>query len=89
MKEIKINYLSLVGNSTYNVSSDICTICRESIYNKCIKCSQKKEDIKCCCVIGECNHAYHYCCMNNWISSNTYISKNCPLCNNEWKMKKK
>lgn len=87
--DIEINYISLFGNYSYNIPSDICTICRESIYNKCLKCSLSSEESECNSVIGVCNHAYHYCCINNWNQGNSLNSKNCPLCNKEWKMQKK
>ena len=81
-----VNKIFLIANYNFNKSDDICSICRENINDKCIKCNINYN--KCHSVLGECNHAYHLCCINNWKNSNTNISNNCPLCNKKWIIKK-
>ena len=79
---ITIKHLNLTGSS--NFLYDICGICRVNILNNCNKCS---DDIKCYSIVGVCNHAFHYCCITDWI--NTQNKKICPMCNQKWDIKKK
>ena len=64
---ININHVCFKGVSHLNISSDVCAVCRESIFDKCNKC-QQNNDIRCKCysVMGVCNHVYHHCCNNVW-----------------------
>jgi hypothetical protein len=87
MANININHITINAYSSLDVLNDNCAICREHLYNKCIKC-QDFDNIKCYSVIGICNHGYHYCCIDSWLKSNSYSIK-CPICNEDWKLKER
>ena len=107
--QITINHISFRATSSLNISSDICAICRDHIYEKCSKCSNKNnednkenKDNKCykCSnknnknnnyygVIGECGHAYHYCCILSWNGDLSTIRQKCPMCNQNWTMRQR
>ena len=88
METIKINHISFMGKSSLNILSDVCAICRENVMDKCIKCCNENSR-ECKSVIGECNHAFHFCCIQSWTNGLSSISQRCPLCNNKWEFKKK
>ena len=87
---ININHVCFKGVSQLNISSDVCAVCRESVFDKCNKC-QQNSDIRCKCysVMGICNHVYHQCCIKDWSNDSYYNSKKCPMCNNVWKLKER
>lgn len=93
--DISINHISLRAKSSLNTSSDTCAICRENVCDGCIKCQQANESSqntqmkKCFSVIGVCGHTYHYCCIQNCLSTQHYGGKKCPMCNKTWEMKKR
>lgn len=87
MPNIKINHITINGLCSLDVLNDICAICREHLYDKCIKC-QEFNTIKCNSIIGMCNHGYHRCCIDSWLKTNSYGIK-CPICNEEWKLKER
>lgn len=91
--EIKINNINFYGISSLDTYDDKCGICREVVYSNCVKCQlvqNNKDNVeKCYGVIGVCNHSYHRCCIDNWIKSANYVSRNCPTCNQKWEMKKR
>lgn len=93
--DITINHISLRAKSSLNTSSDTCAICRENVCDGCIKCQQANDSSqntqmkKCFSVIGVCGHTYHYCCIQNCLTSQSYNAKKCPMCNKTWEMKKR
>lgn len=94
--DITINHISLRAKSSLNTSSDTCAICRENVCDGCIKCQQANEATsqntqmkKCFSVIGVCGHTYHYCCIQNCLTTQSYNGKKCPMCNKTWEMKKR
>lgn len=91
--QITVNHITFRAKSTLNILSDICAICRENVCDKCIKCSQDYADHKienqCYSVIGVCNHAFHYCCIQKYVASLSSVSRKCPLCNQKWELKKR
>lgn len=86
---IKINYINLIGYSSLIIYSDTCAICTENIIDKCVDCNDSNCKTSCYSIVGTCNHAYHYCCINNWLSNNNNSNKTCPLCKQKWEFKKK
>lgn len=84
MTEIKINMINFNGSKKLSIS-DICGICHENILDKCHNCNTL--DNNCYSVIGECNHAYHYCCITNWVSKQS--TSKCPMCNQKWELKRR
>lgn len=91
---IRIKHISLNGTSSLNILSDICAICREHVCNKCAKCANNNntnttDDISCISVLGECNHAYHNCCIQRWTNGLASIRQKCPMCNSNWVLKKR
>jgi hypothetical protein len=95
MNPITINHISFNAKSTLNILSDICAICREPICTKCTKCTNNDNDNDndnkniCFSILGECNHAYHKCCIQTWIHGLASIRQKCPMCNQNWIMKKR
>lgn len=74
-----------------NTLNDTCPICRVSLLDKCIHCSECTEHIynnnmfettkkECISIFGKCGHGYHKCCINEWLRNR----KTCPLDNEEW-----
>ena len=88
--EIKINNINLYGSSSLDIYDDKCGICREHIEEICIKCKSTGKKEECYSVIGGiCNHSYHFHCIDAWIKTANYVSRNCPTCNQKWEMKKR
>jgi len=87
-----INHITMKATSTLNLKYDICSICRENISDKCNTCSQKSNnnsDCECYSVLGTCDHAFHHCCIKNWIKDKYSAAQKCPLCSNKWDLKKR
>ena len=58
-----------------------CGICKQSNSAVCIECEvEGKED--CDIAIGECNHAFHFHCIKEWLNKKS----TCPLCATEWQL---
>ncbi|GAU88950.1 hypothetical protein RvY_01556 [Ramazzottius varieornatus] len=74
---------------SWDVHSDSCAICRVMLMEPCLNC-QVNNKTSCVVVWGECNHAFHNCCMAAWIKSGSSSSgtagtgSKCPLCQAEW-----
>jgi hypothetical protein len=87
--KIVINHITFKAFSTLNSQYDICSICRENISDKCIKCSQNNNNCECYSIIGICSHAYHHCCIKDWMKDKCIAGQKCPLCSNKWELKKR
>ncbi|OQV24350.1 putative RING-box protein 2 [Hypsibius exemplaris] len=69
---------------SWDVQSDNCAICRVMLMEPCLNC-QVSNKTACVVVWGECNHAFHNCCMSQWIKNATATAgSKCPLCQAEW-----
>lgn len=88
MNSITVNHIVFYGVKELDIISNICAICQENITESCNKCIQD-HNIKCYSVIGVCKHAYHYCCINDWITRQSLINIKCPMCNQKWELKKR
>ena len=66
----KIKKIHLNAVWSFNLYNQDCAICRNPV------CNSNEES-----VIGECGHAYHYNCIQNWLKHNKKV---CPLCNQKW-----
>ena len=71
---INVNSINIKGYWDYTFHNDMCIICRGNIY----------DNSESYIVVGKCNHAFHYDCINNWVRTR----KNCPLCNQLWVYRK-
>ena len=71
---LNINSISIKGYWDWTFHNDMCIICRGNIY----------DNSESYIVVGQCNHAFHYDCINNWVRTR----KNCPLCNQLWVYRK-
>jgi hypothetical protein len=93
INHISINHISLRAKSTLNILSEICAICREHVCDKCTKCANgeptNNNHKTCFSVLGECNHAYHQCCIQGWAGTIPSISQKCPMCSKNWAIKKR
>ncbi|RVD91374.1 anaphase-promoting complex subunit 11 [Tubulinosema ratisbonensis] len=58
----------------------ICGICQQNLGEMCSDC---QHPIECKPCLGNCNHAYHLHCINQW----TKTSSECPMCRMFWKVK--
>mmetsp|Transcript_5601 Transcript_5601/g.21074 ORF Transcript_5601/g.21074 Transcript_5601/m.21074 type:complete len:170 (-) Transcript_5601:1303-1812(-) len=86
------------------VSSDVCAICKESLYAPCVEChantpdfnpfsdeAQKDEKIKkmCSVAFGKCNHTFHWHCIDKWLGMASVHAAKCPVCGSQFEMKSK
>ncbi len=83
--KITINSLNIYAIKTLPL--DICAICQQNIIEKCNKCEINNNE--CISIIGICMHAYHKCCIDNWIQTHPSINVKCPMCNQKWELKKR
>ncbi|XP_065195284.1 RING-box protein 2-like [Sycon ciliatum] len=65
---------------SWDVESETCAICRVGIMDACARCHTDSKVETCVVVWGECNHAFHNCCMSLWVVKNN----RCPLCQSDW-----
>ncbi|XP_055342278.1 RING-box protein 2-like [Paramacrobiotus metropolitanus] len=72
---------------SWDVHSDNCAICRVMLMEPCLNC-QVNNKTSCIVVWGECNHAFHNCCMSAWMKNASHAgsgaASKCPLCQSEW-----
>ncbi|KJH47722.1 zinc finger, C3HC4 type [Dictyocaulus viviparus] len=64
----------------WDVDCDTCAICRVQLMEECLRCQAEASTTDCVVVWGECNHAFHNCCMSQWVRQNN----RCPLCQQDW-----
>uniref|UniRef100_A0A0K0CWL5 RING-type domain-containing protein n=1 Tax=Angiostrongylus cantonensis TaxID=6313 RepID=A0A0K0CWL5_ANGCA len=64
----------------WDVDCDTCAICRVHLMEECLRCQAEASTADCVVVWGECNHAFHNCCMSQWVRQNN----RCPLCQQDW-----
>ncbi|VDM58523.1 unnamed protein product [Angiostrongylus costaricensis] len=64
----------------WDVDCDTCAICRVQLMEECLRCQAESSTADCVVVWGECNHAFHNCCMSQWVRQNN----RCPLCQQDW-----
>jgi len=73
----------LLSTWCYNLKTNTdCTICRTDLNNNSIYAQEKGTDSY--VVVGECNHAFHYECIESWIKT----TNKCPICFKPWIYKK-
>jgi RING-box protein 1 len=78
----KLQSLNLVTTSKINCFNEACGICKEDNNSYCINCASSG-NTNCNVVIGECGHAYHEHCLNEWFKTRRV----CPLDNKVWQVK--
>ncbi len=78
-KLLSINMVSTSKTKCYNEN---CGICKEDVNNYCINCVSSNQT-SCNVTIGDCGHAYHDHCINEWLKQR----KVCPFCNKAWHAK--
>uniref|UniRef100_A0A0N4WUA0 RING-type domain-containing protein n=1 Tax=Haemonchus placei TaxID=6290 RepID=A0A0N4WUA0_HAEPC len=64
----------------WDVDCDTCAICRVQLMEECLRCQADASSTDCVVVWGDCNHAFHNCCMSQWVRQNN----RCPLCQQDW-----
>ncbi|KAK5967649.1 RING-box protein 2 [Trichostrongylus colubriformis] len=47
----------------WDVDCDTCAICRVQLMEECLRCQADASSTDCVVVWGDCNHAFHNCCM--------------------------
>ena len=78
-ENIEVLNINLRGYWNWTIHNNSCAICRNYIF--------EPSDNSCDgshAVVGVCNHAYHFNCIENWLKTRNV----CPLCNVKWKYKK-
>jgi RING-box protein 1 len=83
MSCIVLKSISLRGHWNLDTMNDECPICRNSILETCVECSNVA-DSNCISIMGECSHVYHLHCIEKW----TKTKNVCPLDNKKWEYKK-
>jgi RING-box protein 1 len=78
----KLLTLNMVSTSKTNCYNDGCSICKEDNDSYCVNCIASN-NTNCSTVIGDCGHAYHEHCINEWLK----LKRVCPLCNKVWHTK--
>lgn len=71
---------------SYDVQTETCAICRNSIADICVQCQKNEKTLNFECKIawGECNHAFHDHCISKWLKNRPL----CPLDAKSWIYKK-
>jgi RING-box protein 1 len=72
-----------IATWTFDVCSENCAICRNSVTEPSIEYQANPTTINqsgCSLAYGVCNHAYHLDCIQRWLKQRS----TCPLCNVEW-----
>jgi RING-box protein 1 len=83
MSCLVIKSISLRGYWNLDTINDECPICRNTILETCVECSNVT-DSNCISIMGECSHVYHLHCIEKW----TKTKNVCPLDNKKWEYKK-
>ncbi len=68
-----------------DLKTDTCTICRNSLMEKCISCiaDGKYNPISVCLVLnGKCGHSYHDHCITQWVKT----QPTCPVDMQPWEI---
>jgi len=68
----------------WNLESKFCSICRNSIDEKCLECQSNSKFDDCPLTWGVCGHVFHHHCIENWLKSRN----TCPLDNGPWSFAK-
>jgi E3 ubiquitin-protein ligase RBX1 len=81
MPIINIEKINLFAEWNFDVINEYCGICKNHIMENslCLENNKKLNAI----AVGECNHCFHYNCINLWIKNKEI----CPLCNSKWKFR--
>ena len=83
-----VRLVNWMVHATYcpSTDDDTCQICKQKLTFMCSKCQGNKniENIKCSISIGNCEHGFHYHCINKWINEG---SNTCPIDQTTWKFK--
>ena len=82
MSSFKLLSLNMVSSSKINCYNESCGICKEDNNTNCINCASTG-NTSCNSIIGDCGHAYHEHCLNEWLKTRRV----CPLDNKVWQVK--
>lgn len=87
-----------------SVLSDVCGICKESLYAPCIEChagvpdfnpfvekSEMDEKVKkmCSVAFGTCKHTFHWHCIDKWLGMASVHAAKCPICGSVFQIQSK
>lgn len=83
--DVKILEYYPLGVWHYKDGSEICGVCRESLFEICHGCqdadSLDNDKVSQCTVAwGVCGHPFHTHCIREWVQTNA----RCPYCSREW-----
>merc|ERR1711934_1156412 len=77
---VELKKVQMVSLWSWEVDVENCGICKESNHEVCINCLADGLTEGCDIAIGECNHAFHWHCIESWLKRRT----TCPLDHTEW-----
>ncbi|VVU94321.1 RING-H2 zinc finger domain [seawater metagenome] len=80
-----IDKCSLISQWAWTTQNDCCPICRNSVNEESIV-TENDPDCTSHVVVGLCGHAFHYECINKWVTTSSNV---CPLCNAPWQYQSK
>lgn len=81
---VKVVEFSPVGTYRFNVANDSCGICRNNLMAPSGTQEETEDNHS---TMGECGHAYHTKCINQWLRK-TNGQGICPSCRTPWNLSK-
>merc|ERR1711934_332060 len=80
---VVLKKVQMVAMWSFAGDTENCGICKQSNHGVCINCEiEEKGTDQCDIAIGECNHAFHWHCIEPWLRKKT----SCPICGSEWNL---
>lgn len=75
--KIKIKKLYGAFSRDWNILEEMCGICQQGFNQICSDC---KHPTECPPVKGQCDHAFHLHCIEQWVKGR----EECPMCRLRW-----
>ena len=79
--KVAIKRVHTVAKWSWEVTDEVCGICRNPFDGCCTDCRAPGED--CPPVWGACRHAFHMHCILKWVNAKD-SDQSCPMCRRPW-----